>query len=308
MKRQAVFAALAGAAACGIAPASAHLQNTEQTPPFGLTWSGDWQLVLPLCTVGLVWLVGWLRLAWRARRGHAVVSWRNSAFVAGWIALALALLSPLHAAGTRSFLAHMSEHELLMLVAAPLLAASRPAGFLLWGLPQGWRRVIVGLGRASATRTLWRAATDPVLATLVHGIFLWVWHLPVLFDAAVRDEALHLLQHASFFGSAMLFWWALFRNGAGRRGYGLAICAIFVTAVHSSLLGALLVVAPRVLYDAYATTVFGLTPLEDQQLAGLVMWVPAGILYTGIGLWLFALWLRAAEGNARRTAHVPTAR
>jgi cytochrome c oxidase assembly factor CtaG len=308
MRRQAAFVAFTGAGAFKIAPASAHLQDVEQAPPFALMWSDDPLLVLPLGAVGLIWLVGLLRLAWRARHGPAVISWTNLAFLAGWVALALALRSPSHAAGTRSFLAHMSEHELLMLVAAPLLAASRPAGILLWGLPQGCRRAVAGLGRASAVRTLWRAATDPVFATLVHGALLWVWHLPVLFDAAVRDEALHLLQHASFFGSAMLFWWALFRNGVGRRGYGLAICAIFVTAVHSSLLGALLFVAPRVLYDAYATTMFGLSPLEDQQLAGLIIWVPAGIVHTSVGSCLFALWLRAVEGNARKTAHVSTAR
>lgn len=136
------------------------------------------------------------------------------------------------------------------------------------------------MGRTAPLRAVWRAATDPVIATFVHGALLWLWHLPALFDAALRDEGLHLLQHASFFGSAVLFWWALLHGTAYRRGHGIAIAAIFVTAVHSSLLGALLVVAPRVLYQGYAAAAFSLSPLEDQQLAGLVMWVPAGLVYT----------------------------
>lgn len=301
-----LFLAAALAVVCA-APVAAHVPSGINARQPALSWSYEPEVVLPLCILGGVWVMGLLRLAGRARSGAATVSWPNLAFAAGWLGLALALVSPLHAAGERSFLAHMAEHELLMLAAAPLLALSRPAGILLWGLPRVWRKSVAGLGRARSLRAGWRAATRPAVATTIHGGLLWLWHLPALFDAALASKTVHLAQHASFFGSAVLFWWALFRGGARQREHGVAVAAIFLTAVHSSLLGALLVVAPRPLYQSYSGALFGLSPLEDQQLAGLVMWVPAGIGYTVIGLAMLALWLRASGQASREHAHVAAA-
>jgi putative membrane protein len=103
----------------------------------------------------------------------------------------------------------------------------------------------------------------------------------------------HAAQHASFFLSALLFWWSLL-YARGRAGYGLGVLYIFTTAVHTSILGALLTFAPSVWYPAYApgTRAWGLSPLEDQQIGGLIMWVPAGVVYLAAGLALFAAWLR----------------
>lgn len=212
-----LFLAAALAVVCA-APAGAHVLDGMDA----LSWSYEPEVVLPLCILGGVWVMGLLRLAGRARSGAATVSWPNLAFAAGWLVLALALVSPLHAAGERSFLAHMAEHELLMLAAAPLLALSRPAGILLWGLPRVWRKRVAGLGRARSLRLGWRAATHPAVATTIHGGLLWLWHLPALFDAALASKTVHLAQHASFFGSAVLFWWALFRGGARQREHGVA--------------------------------------------------------------------------------------
>jgi putative membrane protein len=113
----------------------------------------------------------------------------------------------------------------------------------------------------------------------------------------------HAVQHLCFFGTAALFWWGIAHGRYGRTGYGAAVVYVFATALHSGLLGALLTVSPRVWYVPYLTThVGGLAPLEDQQLAGLVMWVPAGLLLTGGGLVLFAAWLRESD---RRTRYKP---
>jgi cytochrome c oxidase assembly factor CtaG len=118
-------------------------------------------------------------------------------------------------------------------------------------------------------------------------VAIWVWHVPVLFDAAVTDIALHRLQHLSFLLTALLFWWALVRNC----GAGAATGHLFITMTHTSLLGALLTFAPRVLYGVQTihSEQWGLTPLQDQQLAGLIMWVPAGALYGGAALGFAAL-------------------
>jgi cytochrome c oxidase assembly factor CtaG len=273
---------------------------TQSAP---LDWSYEPWVVLPLCLVGLFWALGLVRLARRSRAGEAAVSWRNLAFAAGWLALALSLASPLHAAGGISFTAHMIEHELLILLAAPLLVLARPAGVLLWGLPSRWRRGVAHALAGGWRGGLWRGASGPVVATSVHAALLWLWHLPVLFDAAVRDEALHALQHLSFFGSALLFWWSMFHVCRRRHGYGTAVLAVFATAVHSTLLGALLTVLPAARYPAYSGG-FGLSALEDQQLAGLVMWVPAGVTYAGVGLLLFALWVGGGRGAAQRKVRV----
>lgn len=189
----------------------------------------------------------------------------------------------------------MTEHELLMVIAAPLLAASRPLAVLLWSLPPRARIAVGRFGQRNWLRRIWRAATDPPIATLVHGVVLWAWHVPVLFEVALHDPGIHALQHASFLLSALLFWWALLYGRWRRRGHGFAVLALFATAAHCSLLGALLVFSPSLWYPAYAGAQSGLSPLEDQQLAGLMMWVPAGIVYTIAGLALFALWLNGRE-------------
>jgi cytochrome c oxidase assembly factor CtaG len=126
---------------------------------------------------------------------------------------------------------------------------------------------------------------------------LWGWHAPILYQAAIESALVHALQHLSFFGSALLFWWALLYGRLGRLGYGVAVLAAFPTAVHSSVLGALLTASPSPWYQSYLTTTeaWNLTPLEDQQLAGLIMWVPAGMIYLVGALALFASWLGETE-------------
>jgi cytochrome c oxidase assembly factor CtaG len=128
----------------------------------------------------------------------------------------------------------------------------------------------------------------PLAAWLIHALALWLWHAPVLFIATLNSDLIHALQHISFLGSALLFWWALLENHGGRLGYGGAILYVFTTAVHTSVLGAWLTFAPTVWYTPYAATApaWHLTALQDQQLGGLIMWIPAGVLLTAIGLGL----------------------
>ncbi|HKC65760.1 MAG TPA: cytochrome c oxidase assembly protein, partial [Pyrinomonadaceae bacterium] len=136
-------------------------------------------------------------------------------------------------------------------------------------------------------------------AWAVHALALWVWHIPVLFQATLDSEFIHTLQHLSFFFSALLFWWALIHGRRGLLGYGAATLYVFTTSVHSGLLGALITFAQGIWYPAYKgyTASWGLTPLEDQQLGGLIMWIPAGLVYIFAGLALFAGWLRESEAR-----------
>jgi cytochrome c oxidase assembly factor CtaG len=166
---------------------------------------------------------------------------------------------------------------------------------MMWALPKALRGRAGAFVQSKPIALAWRVFTRPVNATLAHGAAIWLWHAPAVFDAAVENLMLHRLQHLSFLVTGLLFWWSLFR----RAGSGAAVGHLFVTMLHMSVLGALIALAPHVLYhiqtaDALA---FGLTPLQDQQLAGLVMWVPAGTIYAGAALVFAAVWI-AHSGRA----------
>ena len=117
--------------------------------------------------------------------------------------------------------------------------------------------------------------------------------MPTLFEAALRSEAVHALQHALFFATAALFWWTLVRGRYGRAGYGLAVLFVFATAAHTSILGALLTVAERIVFPLHVErgAPFEIDAGEDQQRAGLIMWIPAGMVLGLAALALFAAWL-----------------
>ena len=218
--------------------------------------------------------------------------------------LALALISPLHALGEVLFSAHMVQHEILMLAAAPLLVLSRPLVPMLRGMPMQWRRALGAWAKRPAVRGVWVGITRPFTAWWLHAVALWIWHAPQLFQATLTSDWMHSFQHISFLGSALLFWWSMF-YAESRSTYGAGVLYIFTTGVHTSILGALLTFARSAWYPAYAltTAAWQLSPLEDQQVGGLIMWVPAGVVYLGAGLALFAVWLRESDVEASRSRY-----
>jgi len=262
-------------------------------------WSFEPWVVAPL-VVSIVWfLAGATRL--RGRGADAATLGRRTAFfLAGWLLLVGALVSPLHAAGARSFAAHMLEHELLMLGAAPLLVLSAPVGIALWALPRRVRLALGHAGHATAWRVPWTALTGLGTATALQAIALWAWHAPSLFALALARPGWHVAQHACFLGTALLFWHAVWRAQT-RKGIAGSVGALFFTATISGALGALMAIANWPWYPRYAAlglTPMGLTPLEDQQLAGLLMWIPGGAVHAAAALWLLARALRSrAEVN-----------
>lgn len=265
-------------------------------------WSFEPLVVIGLVSSAALFMIGLSRLWSEAPKRKAVRSWDALCFAGGWLALFVALVSPLHAWGRVLFSAHMSQHEVLMLVAAPLLVLGRPLVVFLWAFPVNWSRRLGNLAKVGWVQGAWRLFTIPLVAWLVHAIALWVWHAPVLFDAVLHKEWVHTLQHLSFLISALLFWWALIHGPQGAMGYGAAVLYLFTTSIHSGVLGALLTVAGSVWYPSYIglTSSWGLTPLEDQQLGGLIMWIPAGAVYIVAGLALFAGWLREADVRAEK--------
>ncbi|HEX8363418.1 MAG TPA: cytochrome c oxidase assembly protein [Longimicrobium sp.] len=280
-------------------PASAHPGEALKPHDLWSAWAWEPWVVAGLFVSAWLYSRGTERLWRRAGVGHGVRRWEAGCFAAGMLTLVVAMVSPLHPLGGVLFSAHMVQHELLMAVAAPLLVLGRPVVPVLWALPIRWRRA--GGAAARSGRGAWRLVSAPFAAWLLHAAALWFWHIPGPYQATLTSEAMHTLQHASFLGTGLLFWWALFHGRRGRMGYGAAVFYLFATAMHSGGLGALLTFARQPWYPAYgATAAWGLTPLEDQQLAGLIMWIPAGVSYLVAGLALVAAWMRESERKASR--------
>ncbi|MEA3063286.1 MAG: putative rane protein [Sphingomonadales bacterium] len=259
-------------------------------------WSPEPAVAVPLLLLAGLYALGFARLWARSDQGRADLKRGAGLFAAGWLVLAGAVASPLHQAGERSFTMHMIEHELIMLPAALLLVLARPGPVLLWAFPSRVRGAFGSVARSG--KGLWAVASTPVAATLLQGAALWLWHMPPLFDRALDGESWHIAQHLSFLFTAMLFWWAMAHGRAGRQGYGLVALCLFVTTLIGGALGALMAFSASPWYSGYAAmgmTPAGLSPAEDQQLAGLIMWIPGGVFHAAAALFFLYQWLKASE-------------
>ena len=299
MRRAATGASLLLAANPAIA--AAHPVQALQPHDVWHAWTFEPLVVLGLLVSAVIYAIGVSRL-WARETGIGIRRWEAAAFAIGWVATLVALVSPLHAMGGVLFSAHMTQHELLISVCAPLLILGRPLIPFLWGLPPSWRRALGNSAKAGEIRASWIALSSPGVAFSLHAIALWVWHLPGPYQATLSSELMHSLQHVSFLGTAFLFWWTIFKVRGSEMGYGGAVFYLFATALQTGALGALLTFAPHLWYPAYAATTapWGITPLEDQQLGGLIMWIPGSIPYLIAGLLMFARWLRLSETRAIR--------
>jgi putative membrane protein len=278
--------------------------------PLRSSWPWHPWLLAGLCAAGILYGLGVSRLRRRPAGRKAVGLGAVAAYGAGLASLFIALVSPLDKWSERLFSAHMAQHELLMVVAAPLMVLGRPLVPMLWALPAVWRRRVGLWVRRPSARAAWRWLTGPIVVWLLHGTALWILHLPSLFEAALADQLFHAFQHTCFFWTAALFWWAVTHGRYGRSGYGLSILFVFTTGLHSGALGALLAWSSTVWYHSYARLPPAWGALEDQQLAGLIMWVPAGLTFIIVGLALFAAWVGESEtrvGHGRAGALIASA-
>jgi putative membrane protein len=287
------------AAAIYVLPTAASAHNgvvhSSSTPGPLSPW--DLAVFGVLLVMGMLYAAGSYRL--RAR-GAVHRGWERAAFAAGWMTMVAAVLPPLDRLAIEQFSAHMVQHELMMLIGAPLMMAGRPLPVWLSGMPSGARRTVASVLQSTTAGTMWRTATAPLIAWILHGAAIWIWHLPALYDAAVANEGIHTLQHTMFVGTSVLFWWGMLYGRYGRAGYGAAVFYVFTTAVHTGALGAFLTFARAPIYPFYAApaAAHGVDQLGDQQLAGLLMWVPAGFVLTALGIALFAAWMGESERRA----------
>jgi putative membrane protein len=252
-----------------------------------------------------VLITGFLLVVWAYHRGRVrgplrnADRWRARCFAGALIALAVALISPLDAMAGVLASAHMVQHVLLILVAAPLLALSAPSSALLRGAPLAVRRAPGNWRRRLGVTTADLSALHhPVAVWLLHVAVLWFWHAQVLYDAALRNAVVHVVEHATFLITGLLFWRLVIgARTAGRVSHGLGVLLVFAMALQSVFLSVLLVFARTPWYAGYAATTraWGLDQLADQQLAGAIMWVPAGLIYVAAGLAVMVAWLRTVE-------------
>lgn len=305
MTRGPVARPLLAGLALVLAPGTALAHADRPPAPHDLAgaWSLEPTVLIGLAATATLYGVGLFRLWWTAGIGRGIPLRRAVAFMGGIVALVVALVSPLDALGEALFSAHMAQHLVLIVVAAPLLIAAAPRLAFLWALPIAWRRAL-GSGRLG--RGLARGAgalAHPAAAFALASAALWAWHLPGPYETALASEPVHAAEHASFLATGLLFWWVVIAP-EGRRSLsaGAGILYVLAMAAQSSALGALLTFAPEPWYTAHAewTASWGLTPLEDQQLAGVVMWVPAGFVYLAATGWLFLDWLDASNRRVER--------
>jgi putative membrane protein len=265
----------------------------------GLWQAWTWE---PLVALGIGVVAAWywagLRRLWRhagmgrsAGRGHA---WF---FAGGLLAIVLALMSPLDTLAEALFAAHMAQHMILVVVAAPLLVLGRPLLPLVWALPAPWRR---RLGRWWAARPTARDGLRlimlPSVVFVAHAAALGYWHVPRAYGWAYDHEWVHAIEHASFLITAGLFWWVVLQpTGRRRLGWGAAILYVTAFAAAAGTFAAVLTFARAPWYAQHfaRTAAWGLTPLEDQQLAGLIMWIPAGVAYLAAASYCFIRWVDA---------------
>jgi len=292
--------------AVGVAAAAIPLLASAHTgahEPGELHWPFEPWVIVLLAVALVAYARGLQRLWAHAGRRAGVTPSAALCFAAGWLILAIALCSPLDPLAADLFTAHMVEHELLMVAAAPLLVLGRPLATWAWALPATTRARLPGALHRPLLQRTWHAITDPFGAFAMHSAAIWLWHVPVLFAAALHHTGVHVLQHFSFLFSALVFWWSILAPARRDRQGGPAILYLFATMMHTGALGALLTLSSSPWYpsDAAAAAAWGVTPLEDQQIGGLVMWIPAGTVYVAAALWVMARWIASSGTPSART-------
>jgi putative membrane protein len=281
------------------------LHNCLAVLSFGIanrddSWSWSWEpaLTIPLFALGVALLSGSVRLGERSRYSS---QWRKQAtcLALGWLSLVLAFNSPLHELGEHLFWMHMVQHEVLLLISAPLFALGNPFVTVLAALPVRLAADVGWFLRSSGLHATARSLCRPLPAWCLGAAALWIWHIPFLFDGTLRSDWIHAAQHLSFLATGFLFWVSLLESRARHADYGVSILYLFATAVQTGFLGLLLTYSARPWYSPYIPLApsFGYTALEDQQVGGLIMWVPAGIVFTGIALLLVPAWLRSSDAR-----------
>jgi putative membrane protein len=237
---------------------------------------------------------------WSWRRGP----WRGWAFGAGVVVVVVALLPAIDPVVDESFPLHMVQHMVLMFVAAPLLALGAPGLPFLLALPMTARRTVAAVRSGRRARRARAVLVSPAVGVVGYSAILLVWHLPDVYTAALRSDAVHIAEHVCFLVAGWLLWAPLCGRDRVLEG-GRGVLYVFLSGFPMSLLGAILTLADRPLYPAQTGT--GAGAVAEQQLAGVLMWIPPTFLALGVCAVLVLFWLRGMEAVSPGTTPLPSA-
>jgi putative membrane protein len=293
----------AAAVAVAMHPTAAWAHLGRYNRPVEISdWNLDPVLWLNLGLLLLLYVRGLSRIWSRAGIGRVIRPAQVASLLAGVGALAGVLGTPVDALGEQLAWVHMVQHMVLMSVAAPLMVVGAPSIIWLWGISPFWRRTFGRLMRWLESRRIPRRVFwQPVLVWTAYAGIMWIWHIPVLYEAALQNPFVHDIQHLTFFVVACLFWRVVLDPiSRFRIGPGAGVLYLFTTTLHATVLGVWMTVAPFPWYATYfgRSELWGLTPLEDQQLAGLIMWMPACLPYLLAALVLVRQCLQDASPQA----------
>lgn len=266
-------------------------------------WTFPPLVSISLLIVSAIYLIGVRRLWRRAGVGSGIEKRQAGVFASGMFVLIIALVSPIDALADDLGWMHMIQHMLLMNVAAPLMILGAPGMAFLWTLPVRQRRWVGSLKKIRGPgRPLYYLLWHPLLLWSLFALTLWIWHLPSLYERALRHELFHDFQHLTFFVAAALFWRVLLDPVSRLRlSRVVAVLYLFLTSLHAMILGVFMALAPGVWYKTYEgrTVFWNVSALQDQQIAGLIMWMPACMIYAGFAAVMLALWVEKSSRSTR---------
>jgi cytochrome c oxidase assembly factor CtaG/ferredoxin len=273
------------------------------------SWELNPWVLIPITFLGTLYARGWCRLHRRAP--DRFVFSQLASFFVGLITIVVALLSPLDAFAGWLLTVHMIQHLLLMMVAPPLILWGAPYLPILSGLPR--RFSIDGVGpflSSAALRTIARAVSHPVFCWSAFISVNVAWHVPVMYEVALRSPAWHRVEHFSFLSTALLFWLPIIhpRPWVARTPRWLILPYLILADFQNTALSAFLIFYDRVVYPTYATVprITDLTALEDQAAAGAIMWVASSVFFL-IPLGLITIELMSSDNKLSRRSTFTTA-
>ncbi|GIG90470.1 cytochrome c oxidase assembly protein [Plantactinospora endophytica] len=243
---------------------------------------------------------------WSRRGPGAVVArWRVAAFVLGVAAIVVASTGPVHERAELSFAGHMTQHMILVVVAGPALAAAAVGLPMALAAPKRLRRLWARWRASAVGSRIRRPAGLAVLAGSLHAVVLWAWHLPTPYRLAAENGLVHVIEHASFVGAAALLWSLLLGADRQRVSGPVAVFLLVATMLAASALGAALTLAPDPVYPAGVLAPYGGDPRTDQQLAGLLMWIPMDVVVLAAASVVFLRWLSGLDRTLPRGVGLP---
>ncbi len=275
---------------------------------FVRSWPWDPWLVIGLFITGSIYLRGWHSL--RQRDPQRWTLWHLTGFLGGLLALFLALASPIEPFASLLLQIHMVQHLLLMMVAPPLIWLSEPFIPLLRGVPRGILHI--GLRRLLKSRrlqSLLTKVTSPMIALVIMTATTWLWHLPAIYDAALSLPWLHYVQHVSFLVAALIFWYPVVRPYPSRPKWSpwLLLPCLLLADIQNTVLSAILTFSEKPIYQHYVSQprIAGISALDDQATAGVLMWVPGSVAFLGP---LLFIGIRLFDGSFERKRSTPRRR